>query len=255
MQLLFPKMQTLAVALLCYCAGYGQIAIGTTTPDPNAILTISSTTQGVLPPRLTTAQQATLAGVLTSIETGMLIVDATSGDLLGWNGTVFVPAGNLTAVTPLSVSATNQVSLNAGTASGQLITWDGANWVSMAPAVQHFSFTDDNRQPWLAVNFCIALEGIFPSRSDAEPFVSQIELFAFNFTPTGWAACNGQLLSISSNTALFSLVGTYYGGNGTSTFGLPDLRGRAALGMGQGPGLSLFNPGQTGGTESTTISH
>lgn len=69
----------------------------------------------------------------------------------------------------------------------------------------------------------------------SEPFLGQIMLVGFNFAPQGWAFCNGQLLSISQNTALFSLLGTTYGGNGTTTFALPDLRGRAALGFGQGP--------------------
>ena len=245
----------LLLAVLCYCCtAFSQIAIGTTTPDPNAILTIVSTTKGVLPPRLTGAQQTTLAAILTANETGMLVIDATTGNIIGWNGKAFIPAGNLTATTPLSVSATNQVSLNAGTAAGQLITWDGTNWVSMAPAVQHFSLTVDNRQPYLTMNYCIAESGIFPSRADATPYLSQIQLFPFNFAPRGWALCNGQLLAISSNTALFSLLGTNYGGNGTSTFQLPNLESRVSMGYGQGPGLGNYVQGQTGGVESNTIS-
>ena len=69
-----------------------------------------------------------------------------------------------------------------------------------------------------------------------EPFVGQITLFPFFFAPRGWALCEGQLLAISQNTALFSLLGTYYGGNRVSTFALPDLRGRVPIGQGQGPG-------------------
>ena len=76
----------------------------------------------------------------------------------------------------------------------------------------------------------------------SEPFLGQIMLVGFNFAPQGWAFCNGQLLSISQNTALFSLLGTDYGGNGTTTFALPDLRGRAALGFAQGPGLLRSRP-------------
>ena len=87
----------------------------------------------------------------------------------------------------------------------------------------------------------------------SEPFIGQIMLVGFNFEPRGWAFCNGQLLSISQNTALFSLLGTTYGGNGQTTFALPDLRGRAAVGFGQGPGLSNYDLGEQTGSESTTL--
>lgn len=86
-----------------------------------------------------------------------------------------------------------------------------------------------------------------------EPFLGQITLFGCNFAPVGWALCEGQLLSIAQNTALFSLLGTNFGGNGTSIFGLPDLRGRVALGVGQQPGLSSYVIGETGGEEAMTI--
>ena len=85
------------------------------------------------------------------------------------------------------------------------------------------------------------------------PFVGEIQMFAGNFAPTGWALCNGQLLSIASNTALFSLLGTTYGGNGTTTFGLPDLRGRVPIHPGQGPGLSARSLGEVSGTEAYTL--
>jgi microcystin-dependent protein len=83
--------------------------------------------------------------------------------------------------------------------------------------------------------------------------MSQIIAFGCNFAPRGWAACNGQLLSIAQNSALFALLGTTYGGNGTSTFGLPDLRGRAPIGFGQTQGGSNYTQGQMGGTENVTI--
>jgi microcystin-dependent protein len=87
----------------------------------------------------------------------------------------------------------------------------------------------------------------------AEPFLGQIQAFGFNFAPVGWATCDGQLLSIAQNTALFSLLGTMYGGNGQTTFALPDLRGRVAVHQGQGPGLSNYQVGESGGTESVTL--
>ncbi|HKE74978.1 MAG TPA: tail fiber protein [Acidimicrobiales bacterium] len=86
-----------------------------------------------------------------------------------------------------------------------------------------------------------------------EPFLGQIQLFGFGWAPVGWALCNGQLLSISSNTALFSLLGTTYGGNGQTTFGLPDLRGRVPVGQGQGPGLSNYDLGEVAGVENVTL--
>ena len=87
----------------------------------------------------------------------------------------------------------------------------------------------------------------------ADPFVAEIRIFPFNFAPTGWAFCDGQLLPLSQNTALFSLLGTTYGGNGKSNFALPDMQGNAPLHPGQGPGLSLYDLGQTGGSETVTL--
>jgi microcystin-dependent protein len=86
-----------------------------------------------------------------------------------------------------------------------------------------------------------------------DPFVAEIRLFACNFAPTGWATCDGQLLPISQNTALFSLLGTFYGGDGKSTFALPDLGGRAPLQQGQGQGLSIYALGQAAGADATTL--
>lgn len=83
--------------------------------------------------------------------------------------------------------------------------------------------------------------------------IGQISAFGFNFAPRGWAKCDGQLISIASNTALFSLLGTTYGGDGVTTFALPDLRGRASLHQGTGPGLSTRSMGQRGGTETTIL--
>jgi microcystin-dependent protein len=87
----------------------------------------------------------------------------------------------------------------------------------------------------------------------SEPFLGMIIIVPYNFAPRGWAFCNGQILPIAQNTALFSLLGTTYGGNGQTTFALPDLRGRWPNSSGQGPGLSSYDLGQVGGTESTTM--
>jgi microcystin-dependent protein len=87
----------------------------------------------------------------------------------------------------------------------------------------------------------------------SEPFVGEIRMFAGNFAPSGWVFCDGQLLAISQNDALFSLIGTIYGGDGETTFGLPDLRGRIPIHTGTGPGLSPKQQGQQGGTETETL--
>jgi microcystin-dependent protein len=88
----------------------------------------------------------------------------------------------------------------------------------------------------------------------SDPFIAQIKLFAGNFAPRGYAFCDGQMLSISQHTALFSLLGTTYGGDGRTTFALPDLRSRAPIHEGHGPGLSTRTLGQRGGTETETLS-
>jgi microcystin-dependent protein len=87
----------------------------------------------------------------------------------------------------------------------------------------------------------------------SEPFVGEIRMFGFGFAPQGWAPCNAQLVPISQNQALFSLLGTTYGGDGVTTFALPDLRSRVPAGQGQGPGLSPYAEGQAGGAETVTL--
>ena len=86
-----------------------------------------------------------------------------------------------------------------------------------------------------------------------DPFVAEIRIFPFNFAPKGWAFCDGQLLPLSQNTALFSLLGTTYGGDGKSNFALPNLQGNAPMHPGQGPGLSLHDLGETGGSDTVSL--
>lgn len=104
--------------------------------------------------------------------------------------------------------------------------------------------------------FIILTSSLFTSKTQAqatEPFLGQIAFVAFNFAPRGWAECNGQILPIAQNQALFSLIGTTYGGDGMTTFALPDMRGRVLISEGTGPGLSPYIQGQTGGVESVTL--
>lgn len=109
------------------------------------------------------------------------------------------------------------------------------------------------RNPYLGMNYIIATQGIFPSRDGSEPFIAEVTLFGGNFAPRGYRFCDGSLLSIAQNTALFSLLGTSFGGDGRTTFALPDLRGRVPVQQGQGPGLSPVVLGETGGVEQQNI--
>lgn len=86
-----------------------------------------------------------------------------------------------------------------------------------------------------------------------DPFVAEIRVFPFNFAPKGWAFCDGQILPLSQNTALFSLLGTTYGGDGKSNFALPNMQGNCSMHPGQGPGLSLHDLGETGGSETVSL--
>jgi len=139
-----------------------------------------------------------------------------------------------------------------GTNAGDLITWDGSNWVAAPHAIPNY-LPINNMQPYQVVNFCIAAVGVYPSRNSSEPLLGEIAMFGFNFAPRGWMLCDGQLLPIAQYSALFSLLGTTYGGDGRTTFGLPDLRGRVPVHMGNGPGLTPRPWGQTGGSESETL--
>jgi microcystin-dependent protein len=89
----------------------------------------------------------------------------------------------------------------------------------------------------------------------SDPYLGEIRMVGFNFAPPGWAFCNGQLLPISQNQALFAIIGTYYGGNGTSNFALPNLQSRVAIHQGVGSGLSQYTVGQTGGVESVALQY
>lgn len=110
------------------------------------------------------------------------------------------------------------------------------------------------RRPWSALAALALAIGVAPrAEAQVEPFLGQLMLVGQNFCPNGWALAQGQLLPIITNTALFSLLGTYYGGDGETNFALPDLRGRYPMGNGQGPGLSDRVIGEQGGVESVTL--
>jgi len=160
-----------------------------------------------------------------------------------------VDSSNLTGGTGASIAAAEEIGLTEGLNTGDLLEWSGSNWVATRPRLLDHP-PMNNMQPWQAVNFIIALQGTFPSRNSDTPFIAEIIMFGGNFAPRGWAFCDGQLLPISSNTALFSLLGTTYGGDGRTTFGLPDLRGRVPVHAGSGPGLTTRRIGDKGGQQT-----
>jgi microcystin-dependent protein len=139
--------------------------------------------------------------------------------------------------------------------NGNLLTFDGTNWISKDIVTGNTGGASsvNNMMPYLTLNYCIALNGIYPSRNISDPFLGTIGLFGFDFTPRGWAQCNGQILAISANSALFSLIGTTYGGDGSTTFALPDLRGRVAIHEGTGAGLTNRSIGERAGSETNTL--
>ncbi len=158
-------------------------------------------------------------------------------------------------ITSLKGEAATSAELPQGRAAGDLLAFDGTNWVAKRAVTQQVGASQavNNMPPYLTVNYIIALQGTFPSRTSSDPFLGQIIMFGGNFAPRGWAFCNGQLMSVSEYSALFSLLGTIYGGDGRTTFALPDLRGRVPIHAGSGPGLTRYHEGRKGGSETNTL--
>ncbi len=243
------------IVSLCLVCIYGQmqaqLGIGVSVPNSRSMLEIKSTTKGFLPPRMTVAQRATLASSLTKAERGMIVLDSLTSkqyywDSAKWTNTKIKPGR------PIKLISDSLV-LNPGTAAGDLLSWDGINWISKHPAPAHFTYNVDLLQPYLAMNYCISAFGVFPSQNDY-PFVGEIRILGFNFEPVGWYKCDGQLLSIAENDVLFALIGTTYGGDGQTTYAVPDLRGRKPIHKGSGAGLTPRIIGESGGSETQIIS-
>ena len=229
----------LASVFFCFhLCGNSQVAVNTdgSTPNASAMLDVKSTTKGLLVPRMTSAER----GLIASPTAGLLVYQTnTPAGYYFYNGTGWKQM--IDAVATASNPPTND-----------LLTFDGTNWVAknLVLGSAGGSAPVYNMQPYLCMNYCIALQGVWPAQSGYDPYLGEVELFGFNYAPNGWAMCNGQLLAISSNTALFSLLGTMYGGNGVSTFAIPDLRGRVVINQGNGPGLTPRMIGEQSGSES-----
>lgn len=239
-------------------------------PNASAKLEIQSTTQGFLPPRMTGSQR----GAITSPSEGLMVyqTDGLVGlyyfngsawmyVINGSNGTLPVTSGG-TGASQLTTNAllTGNGSGALGTisvgTSGKVLYSNGTNWVAATATIgtSGSSTPISTMQPYLPIGYFISLVGLFPSWQGGDPHVGEIMIFPYNQTPQNWARCDGQILAISSYTALFSLLGTTFGGNGSTTFQLPDLRGRVVMGVGQlgGTGTNYVR-GQAGGSETTTL--
>jgi microcystin-dependent protein len=233
-------MKTLIILtslMLLAAVNHAQVAINNNGNNPaaSAMLDVTSTTRGILVPRMTSTQRSAIA----SPATGLMVYQTNAPNgYYYYNGTIWKQAIDAAA------SVSNPPANN-------LLTFDGTNWVAknlligISGSGQPFSIM----QPYLCLNYCIAIYGIYPQRNGADPFIGELELFGFDFAPNGFAKCDGQYMSIAENSALFSLLGTYYGGDGVTIFALPDLRGRVPIHQGQGPGLTPRTLGERSGSE------
>ena len=210
-----------------------------TDPSGGTTYTITGTSQLLSVPYALHAKTAdAVSGTIDELDPvfdASLAKGITESDTSGWN---------------------NKIDTDVNAVANDLITFDGTNWVAKGVLVGNSggSQVQNNMQPWIALNYIIALYGIYPSRNSiADPTIAEISMFAGNFAPRNWAFCDGQLLSVASNSALFSLVGTIYGGDGRTTFALPDMRGRTAIHAGSGPGLTPRSLGQRGGSETNSM--
>ena len=256
--------------LFAFQASFSQVGIGTTTPNASAKLELQSTTQGFLPPRMTSTQRAAIG----SPATGLMVyqTDGTAG-LYYYNGSSWIyvinassgtlpvssggtGAATLTSNALLTGNGTSAVGTIAVGTSGKVLYSNGTNWVAGSTTASStgsgtsFSILP----PYQSINYFIATVGMFPSWAAVDPYLGEIMIYPYANVPADWARCNGALLSISTYSALYALLGTTFGGNGTTTFGIPDLRGRVVLGTGvlNGTGTS-YTQGSSGGSETKTL--
>jgi microcystin-dependent protein len=228
-------------ALFINLVSQAQLAVNTdgSAPVTSAMLDVKSTSKGLLAPRMTAAQRA----LIVSPAAGLTVyqTDAQAGYYF-YTGAYWKKLINV-------------LSTPANPPTNDLLTFDGTNWIAKNLVLGNTGGSQpvSIAKPYVAMNYCIAYAGNYPARSGNDQFLGEVELVGFAFPPKYFYACNGQLLAISANSALFSLLGTYYGGNGATTFALPDLRGRDAINQGQGNGLTPHFIGESGGSENTTL--
>ena len=229
--------------LLMAVESFAQTGIGTVSPSASAALDVSSTTKGLLVPRFATSAITNI----TSPTAGLLIYDSTAKGFYVYTGTAWTAVSDNLG----SHSATKNIALNGNYISNNGgnngIKVDNSGTVSISNNIGSTNDVLANTGSGVvgfkkgygtqSINYIIATAGDFPLRNGTSALYSnqvigEIRLFAGNFAPDGFALCNGALLPIASNTALFSILGTTYGGNGTTNFKLPDLRSAVPVGQG-----------------------
>ena len=251
------KLCLLLIILISNFTLSAQVAVTAdgSSADGSAMLDVKSTDKGMLVPRMT----ATERDAIVSPAAGLLVFVTDDNNFYFFDGAAWTQFSGGSdgdwAITGNNM--VSQVSGNVGIGvpnpSAKLDvngTVKGTNFTGNGNTLTFGA--NSNMQPSLAVSYIISLYGVYPSPSSSkgsDPYVGEICMFAGNFAPQGWAFCNGQLLPIAQNAALFSLIGTYYGGDGITTFALPDLRGRVPIHQGQGPGLTNRQIGQQVGVE------
>jgi len=252
------KLLLLAILMMTGYTIIAQMAVTTdgSTADGSAMLDVKSNDKGMLIPRMSASER----DLISAPATGLLVYVTDVNNFYFYDGSAWIQFSG-GSDSDWVISGNNMVSSVSGNVgigvpnpNAKLEVAGNVKGTSFQGNGNTLTFgNNSNMQPSLGVNYIIATTGYYPpypkGTKGIDPYIGEIIMFAGNYAPQGYAFCNGQILSIASNQALFSILGTTYGGNGVTTFALPDLRGRVPMGPGTGPGLTNRVLGQNIGVE------